>query len=643
MRLHRLLYSNFGPFKGDQSIELPDQDGVVVIYGDNNLGKTTILNSVRWLFTGKFIERTGQTRDDRRLVNAEAITEASGEPVIAKVSATVTWKEDKYTITRSVTLQGDKLKPRLDVIQGSNVLGAEKASKTLQQMIPEEIQQFFLFDAEALNRYEDLLHDSAAGTELKNAIERILGVPVLKNAVQDLRFLTAQHTKIISRLQTEDAKAKAAAGTLAQLTLILDKREEDIAKIDSRIRELDDRRSDIEQKMAATEKARHLLGAYNDVALKCRIAKADLAAARERFKEVAPHAWIAVLAPMVQMKLDKLRAECEDIEVAQSAFDREQLLSQFRKELNETGKCPCCAQPVLHPLVDVSRSGHDQSAALAGLRSRIASLDRVLDPAAVARVDERNKVVQALAIKVHDLESDLADAKEQIEGLDDPSLVDLPTKLADTKRELAKRRQDLEDTVAARDKDAENASRLAAVVAEHGGEAGAAATKKQHLLTSLQQLCSAAIDNYREDLKQRVEEEATKVFLSIQSDPDFVRLLINEDYGLSIVHKDGELELQRSAGYEHIVALSLVAALQRCAPVQGPVFMDMPFARLDPNHTLSTLEALPDLARQVVLIVHEGEINHTEAQNTLNSTLVCERQLIRRSARHTDILELGYS
>ncbi len=245
MRLHRIAYSNFGPFKGDQTVELPDRDGVAVIYGDNNLGKTTILNSIRWLFVGKFLERTGRPRDDRDLVNREAVAEADGMPVTARVSATVTWRNDRYALTRSATVEEDKLKQRLDVVRGSYALSAEEALETLQQMIPEEIQQFFLFDAEALNRYEDLLHDSAAGKELKDAIERILGVPVLDYAVKDLKSLTATHTKVISRLNTQSAKAKAAAQSLETLSGVLEKRDEDIASMTSRVAGLDNDRRDI--------------------------------------------------------------------------------------------------------------------------------------------------------------------------------------------------------------------------------------------------------------------------------------------------------------------------------------------------------------------------------------------------------------
>ena len=646
MRLHRLGYSNFGPFKGDQVIEFPDQDGVAVIYGDNNLGKTTILNSVRWIFTGGFPERTGQMRDDRQLVNREAIAEAGGGPVAAKVTATVSWEDNKYRLTRSATLDGDKLKRRLDVIRGSDALSAEEAKGTLQQMIPEKIQQFFLFDAEALNRYEDLLHDSTTGEELKEAIERILGIPILKNAVQDLGSLAKTHNKLISKLETRNHNAKAAAEAHAQLEIVLAKREEDIVAIQKRIDDLKNEKGNIEQRMAASEKALSLLEKHRRVEDAYGRAKADLKEARENFKSVAPQAWAAVLTPTIETKLDALKRQRGQFEIAQRSFDREQLLIQLRTELNDTGECPCCGQAVSNvdrqeacPVKD--EDVHDQSTVLAVVKSRIEALERILNPTAVVLVDERNKALSKAEMRVQDLYSDLTEAEEDIDGLEDRSLGDLPTQLANTKTQISNRRKELKEAIAERDEERKQAAGLLDVVAREGGEAGEAAMKKQRLLASLQGLFADAVDDYRQRLKQRVEQEATGVFLSIRSDPDFVSLSINEDYGLSIVHKDGELEPQRSAGYEHIVALSLLAALQRCAPINAPIFMDMPFARLDPNHTLGTLKALPTIAEQVVLIVLESEIDHTEARNSLGSDVLWIKKLARRSARHTEIIDMG--
>ena len=645
MRLHKLGYSNFGPFKGDQAIELPDQNGIAVVYGDNDLGKTTIFNSVRWLFTGNFPERTDQHREVRGLVNSEAIVEAGGEPVTAKVAATVTWKGDKYRLTRTATLEGDKLKRRLDVIRGSDALNAEEAQATLEQMMPERIQQFFLFDAEALNQYEGLLHDSTTGEELKEAIERILGVPVLTNAIQDLGSLIKKHSKVISKLETQDRNAEAAAEALTQLNGIVAKQDEDIAAIESLINKLKTERQAIEGKMTASKKARGLIDTCQRITRDLDKARDELETARDSFKEVAPQAWTAVLTPTLQKNLDKLRAKREQIELNQRDFDREQMLIQLRTELKETGECPCCGQPSGHSKVETVRSVQDQSAALASVRAQIEALEPILNTVAIVRLDERNRALSDAEMKVNDLASDLVEAEADLEEADmgqpdGADLADLPRQLRNTMTQVSNRRKDLREVIGERDENSKQVSKLEDVVTKEGGEAGEAAMKKQRLLTSLRSLFSSAVDNYREALKQRVEQEATAVFLSIRSDPDYAGLSINDDYGLSIVNKDGEIELQRSAGYEHIVALSLIAALQRCAPVQAPIFMDMPFARLDPGHTLRTLKALPTIADQVILFVLESEIDHTEAQNSLKSDLLWARKLVRRSSHHTEILDM---
>lgn len=72
------------------------------------------------------------------------------------------------------------------------------------------------------------------------------------------------------------------------------------------------------------------------------------------------------------------------------------------------------------------------------------------------------------------------------------------------------------------------------------------------------------------------------------NDPDYVSLKINENYGLSMVHVSGELVPLRSAGFEHVVALSLIGALHKNAPLRGPIIMDSPFV----DWTLTTSEIL---------------------------------------------------
>ena len=118
---------------------------------------------------------------------------------------------------------------------------------------------------------------------------------------------------------------------------------------------------------------------------------------------------------------------------------------------------------------------------------------------------------------------------------------------------------------------------------------------------------------------------------------DYARLRINDDYGLTIIHRDGRAEEARSAGAEHVVALALMGALQNNAPLRGPIVMDSPFGRLDEQHTSNVVSALHLMAVQVVLLVYESEIGRRRARELLGSRLISEYELERVSSRRTNI------
>ncbi|RYG16409.1 hypothetical protein EON82_25045 [bacterium] len=138
-----------------------------------------------------------------------------------------------------------------------------------------------------------------------------------------------------------------------------------------------------------------------------------------------------------------------------------------------------------------------------------------------------------------------------------------------------------------------------------------------------------------------MEATASEFFLSMTTEKqDFAGLSINEGYGLTIRHKDGRAEEARSAGAEHIVALALMGALQKNAPLRGPIVMDSPFGRLDEKHTANVVETLPKMAEQVVLLVYEAEVGRARVRELLGTRLVREYELDRVSARRTNIREV---
>jgi DNA sulfur modification protein DndD len=59
MKLHKLTCYNFMPYKGRVVIDFPTDDSrnVMIVFGDNMRGKTSLLNALRWGFYERAVGR----------------------------------------------------------------------------------------------------------------------------------------------------------------------------------------------------------------------------------------------------------------------------------------------------------------------------------------------------------------------------------------------------------------------------------------------------------------------------------------------------------------------------------------------------------------------------------------------------------
>jgi len=146
------------------------------------------------------------------------------------------------------------------------------------------------------------------------------------------------------------------------------------------------------------------------------------------------------------------------------------------------------------------------------------------------------------------------------------------------------------------------------------------------------ELFESSISKFRSDKREEVEKISTEIFLKIRSKTDFKSLEINNNFGLSIITQSNEKLNKsewRSAGEEQIVALSLIGALNKCAQINAPLFMDTPFSRLDTSHGESVLKYISSMADQVVLLVTDREFR-IEDEKILQDKIVTDYTVIHR-------------
>lgn len=646
LRIEALHVENFGPFKGRQSIVFPREDGVAVIYGENMRGKTSLLNAIRFAFFGKVLGRGAKAGSLHKVGNWE---EAEAGRYGFRVQLELADEQHQYKLTRSFAPRSKADVPANDadyeieffVERDGDVLGPQQAEAVLRRILPEQIARFFLFDGELLQEYEDLLNsDSDMGRRISESIERILGVPILTATRATLLRLKdkAAHDEAVAA--QGDQRTREFGNHLLDLQAQRKVLHDDLLRLERDLEQLRSRKAALEELMKKRERLAALLDRRDVLDRQLREVEGRKATQETELRRAMSGAWSTLLAGRMRATREQLK---QQEELLHASVLRSDILRQLHDDAGS--ECPACLQTV----TEAAKRRIEDAVRSAGADLNVHKQELVATRSKLAALDSASSVEPGLLRKlwqyVEDLEIELATRRaerdeiaKQLETVDEDALRGTRTEFESTIRQL----DALERGVAAaRDKLAENQRNSDGIQRNLDRLAGrdlATVRVRRELYSDLHKLFDEAVDKYRDDLRRRVEVDATRHFKALTTEPDYEALRINESYGLTIVHRDGSDIPVRSAGAEHVVALALIAALQNNAPLSGPIVIDSPFGRLDRGHRTNIVRALPNMTKQVILLVYEEELPVELARTELKGKLRGEWRLERRSARHTELV-----
>jgi len=646
LQLKALHVENFGPFKGHQTIDLAEE-GVTVVYGENMRGKTSLLNAIRFVFFGKVIGRGTKTMSLHKVGNWE---QAAVGKYGFQVQLEFSESNRLYKLTRVCRVREPLVPPSGDddyvvdyfLERGGQVLGPQQAESELRRILPEQISRFFLFDGELLQEYEDLLaSDADMGRRISDAIERILGVPVLTAARASLLRVKEKSERREATAAQGDQKTREYGNQLADLHAQRDVLKSDLGRHERELEDARKKKSALEDAMKKKERLAALLDKRDGINRQIIDIENRKAARAIDLQQAMSTAWCSMLVGPMTTARDSLKK-------TESALQTELLRSEVLASLREQGvsECPACMQPVTdnvrHRIEESLRgtytvSRQDKDSELAAIRRRLTAIDQCLGAARTDAIKILWDAVEEAAVDLAARTEERDEITRQLEYVDEESLRATRANLESTIRvidALERGIQATERQIEQNQTDADSIQKR--LVKLSGGNLGSE-RRRRETFSDLHRLFSEAVIAYREQLRRRVEGDATRHFKALTTEPDYAGLRINDSYGLTIVHKDGSDIPVRSAGAEHVVALCLMGALQNNAPLRGPIVIDSPFGRLDRAHTRNIVRALPSMAKQVILLVYEDELPPSMAREELKARLRGEWRLERRTAKHTEL------
>jgi len=657
MKLQEIVIQNFMPYKGEQKIEFPQHDtqNVMLLFGDNMRGKTSFLNSIRWGFYGLALGRHMRLIPRLNLINSIA---ASEDDWSMSIKLKFSHEGKQYELRRQLNKKEHVSIPKNDgdfeesigLKIDNQVINGDSIINEINQVTPEEISRFFLFDGELLQEYENLLvEQSEQGEKIKEHIEQALGVPALVNGRNEFSKLLTD----ARRMQTRDAKNSSDAKTYAEQQRVNEAKqvtlEKDIQDLEIQQRDVQKQIDDIEEELKNTEAVQRKK--YELDALKAQLKKVEeqLAYDADEQRKLFKDAWKDVLFKGVEPLVASLQTKRNSLMTAannKAVLDSK--ISELQKSLANP-VCPTCTQTIPQQELDGIKSKIEELKAEAELslvnlddvtdiNLQIDKLTKVKSHNECSRICELVTKRRKAQVSVIKIETQIDDIQEEIMGFDTEQIMRQREKKDRLGNQLFKLENDIKETKIQLNKLSEKQAHISALISKSSGSEGQSSTIRVNLYQNLEVVFKEGINELRDALRGQVETFASSAFSQLTTEKTYAGLEINGNYGLSILDHTGNVLKERSAGAEQIVALSLIDGLNKTARKSGPIVMDTPLGRLDPNHRSNVLKYLPKMAEQVVLLVHEGEIDPSRDLSNFAERIGARYQIQRISATESRIV-----
>ncbi len=669
MRFEKLIIENFGPYKDKEIIDFTQNNGIIIIWGDNGRGKTTIMNAFNFLFFSTVKDNSGKIDDYFSFINELGKSEGNYR---YSISLDVSMDNKHYKVTRALEIihagqvphGNEDVVPVLSVNEDGNIVDKERAEHIIKKIMPEEVSRFFLFDGELLQQYEALLNEhSAEVVGIKKSIEQILGLPILTYGAADASRVQEKYASEANKAAQNDSNTQKYATQVERLNTGLNDHIKERDRLVDEKKAFVNRIARLKKDMEDTEKLRALYAKKDRINENIKEKKKALENEKNIITSLLKNAWTWMIVDCVHKERELLN---QTIQTYQQKHDDAKKLNQtlhYIRQAVEVHKCPICEHepterelPILISKLNDIENGiidltSEEVEILTAAKNRSNAL-REFDH----NDNDRNEIKRRCET-INDLKVDIADLQdvELKEVNDDIIAVSKGNDLEDAVQKVVKELGDCEKELVIIEQGIENENteigQLKTSIEQLNKKIGSLsnnrnviqANAKKNAVEAIYDIFKSAIDEYRDKLKNDVERNATDLFLAMSDEEDYGGLSINDNYGLSIIDKDtGEPIPHPSAGWEHMVAFSLIGALHQNAPFHGPIIMDFPFSRMSSIKRRPMMKAIPKMSDQVVLLVFPGEINPKYTRMDIGSSIVSEYTIGRVHGKHSRIERGGY-
>ena len=648
MKLQHLILHNIGPFYGRYNVDFTSSSNGsgYAFFAENNRGKTSIYNAMRWCLFGK-VEERAKTVEGRRYKGAKKAIVGEGKILmndvayetddVQEMSVILLAKGARGSIqvtrmARSITKYArsdDDIEVSLNVKIGDDpLLEGSKAQEAIESFFPSDLARFFFIDGESLEEYTEMMQTSSQ-SGLKDEVNAVLGIPALVRGDEDLtRLRRSLKSKIDSTTKAAKQSTKARDDALAQKRILTEKltiSDKVKESLDAVLEKLERTKEEMETHAELAPIVEEIKNLDTQIELKT----ANLIESAKDKASEAKIAWKVMLWDRCETVHDDLVSSQERaLTAAATRKSTIQSIEDLEKDISDmSGLCDACGQP----LPDLEKYKDNKRKELLLRKDILEKLDskvhssqdelaiKIGDLKKLRPLDDSRKRILAADQKWKRLKNDLESLNEQrrhlnsklTEGKKD-DIVELGERKG-RQEAMIQRRQNEWKTARAEVEFAElELNRLQRLTT--GGEVNSEDHKLENLIGKLIVTVKDTLLSYRESARKEVERLASKTFQRMNNAPDvYTGIRVDKDFKTTILNSKGRASRDPSSGAVSIMTMSVIDAFRQVSGLEAPVFFDTPGRSLDEQHKEKLLEYFwaPD-GQQFLIFAHSGEFTVEE-------------------------------
>lgn len=592
----------------DQVIQfnLKTDKKIWLIFGQNGYGKTSLLEAILWcLYGGDAIAKFQLLKMFNR-VSLHHNPELS----LAVQLQLQTDEGQSYFISRRAQRRVKGITPYVEVEEASfNLDGVERPNSReyIESILPRSCRDFFFFDGVEIQRYAQLTQT----TEIRQGIERILGIPELRNLREDAKNAQQVLEKQLREVSEVNQDLKRINTQLSQLQRDI---ETHTSQIDSEKQQLETAIAHLQhtQELARqSEDLRNQLGELATLETEKKRIEETLKNLESNLDIAIKKAPISFLLGFIQDMATQLQRQPLQTQPVTGSIS--QLQGLLTQEVCLCGRCidESVRDYIRQQLKSSENSYNKTKEALEkeNLRYNVQLLSRYQPTNLSELLAQRDRFLDNLAA----IEQTISRLREETQGVTQQEVIEIWKKVGAAESQVSQKRttiEQLKQKINKLDKQIAQLTRQREAL----GEQDAVITPLIEQVKTARGLYQAAeelIVWYVEQAKQNIEAKTTEIYRKITNKPqEYARVVINDDYTLGVETVTGTIlnPDSLSAGERETLAFSFITGLNLASQTAAPLIMDTPFGHLDTQHQKNLINALPELPSQVIILATDRDL-----------------------------------